>query len=141
VGTNQDSATSAVIDASVVVRAYAYGDPEASAWLGRLAAGEFRPAWPSSLYPEVANAVLTLARAARIERALAEAVVAQTLRMHADVLPVEEAVADALAVAFERGLTVYDAVYVVLAEVLDAPLVTADRRLAEATEQGLLLAG
>ena len=134
-------ASSVVIDASVVVRGYAYGDSEANAWLDRLAGGELRPAWPSSLYPEVANAVLTLARAARIERAMAEAAVAQTRRMNADVLPVEEAVADALAVAFERGLTVYDAVYVVLAEVLDAPLVTADRRLAEATEQGVLLPG
>src|SRR4051794_24470130 len=46
----------------------------------------------------------------------------------------------AIAVAFERGLTVYDAAYVVLAEALDAPLVTAERRLAEATERAVLLA-
>jgi predicted nucleic acid-binding protein len=40
-----------------------------------------------------------------------------------------------------RRLTVYDAVSVVLAEGLDAPLVTADRQLANATEQAVLLPG
>jgi predicted nucleic acid-binding protein len=46
---------------------------------------------------------------------------------------------EAMAVAFERGPTVYDAAYVVLAEALEAPLVTADRRLAEATSTAVLL--
>lgn len=49
--------------------------------------------------------------------------------------------AGAMAVALDRGLSVYDAAYVVLAEALDAPLVTADRQLANATEQGVLLPG
>ena len=38
-----------------------------------------------------------------------------------------------------QQLSVYDACYVVLAEALDAPLVTADRRLAEATANAVLL--
>ena len=38
----------------------------------------------------------------------------------------------ALAIAVERGLTVYDASYVALAEASEATLVTAHRRLAEA---------
>jgi predicted nucleic acid-binding protein len=46
-----------------------------------------------------------------------------------------------IAVAVERRLTLHDAAYVVLAEALDAPLVTADRQLANATEQAVLLPG
>jgi len=43
-------------------------------------------------------------------------------------------------VAVERGLTVYDASYVVLAEAHEAPLVTADRRLVGAYDRVELLA-
>ncbi|MFW6033911.1 MAG: type II toxin-antitoxin system VapC family toxin [bacterium] len=35
------------------------------------------------------------------------------------------------------NFTVYDAAYVVLADVLDAPLVTADAKLAEASDHGV----
>ena len=45
----------------------------------------------------------------------------------------------ALNVAIERSLTAYDASYVVLAEQLRATLVTADRKLAAATPNAVLL--
>lgn len=57
------------------------------------------------------------------------------------VTPVEQLVAVAMPIALERGLSVYDAVYVVLAETADAILVTADRRLAAATDNAFLLPG
>jgi predicted nucleic acid-binding protein len=50
-------------------------------------------------------------------------------------------VADALAVALERDLTIYDASYVTLAEAADAVLVTADRRLGQAAKRTSLLPG
>jgi predicted nucleic acid-binding protein len=40
----------------------------------------------------------------------------------------------------DRGLTAYDAFYAVLAEALEVPLVTADRRLAAAVPGALLVA-
>jgi len=42
-------------------------------------------------------------------------------------------------IANERGLSVYDACYVVLAETMGATLVTADRRLAAATADAVLI--
>ena len=128
-----------MLDASALVRAFAYDHPTAVSWLQRVAGAELRAAWPSHLYAEVANAVLRLARAKRIARSLAEDTIAQARAVNAIVFPIEQSVVEALGMAFDRGLTVYDAAYIVLAEALGAPLVTADRRLAEATEQAVLL--
>jgi predicted nucleic acid-binding protein len=47
----------------------------------------------------------------------------------------------ALAVAGERLLGACDACYVVLAETLEAPLITADARLAAATPNAVLISG
>jgi predicted nucleic acid-binding protein len=46
----------------------------------------------------------------------------------------------ALGLALDCGLSVYDALYVVLARALDATLVTADRRLAEHHDRVALVA-
>ena len=51
-----------------------------------------------------------------------------------------ELAAASLPRAVATGLSAYDACYLVLAEALDAVLVTADRRLAEAALQAELLA-
>lgn len=61
--------------------------------------------------------------------------------LDANARPVESLVRAAWATALSRGLTVYDACYVVLAETLDVPLVTADRGLATATPNAVLLQG
>jgi predicted nucleic acid-binding protein len=59
----------------------------------------------------------------------------------AEVRPVESLARQAWLFALDRRLTVYDACYVVLAEALDAPLVTADRSLAHATRNSVLITG
>ncbi len=46
---------------------------------------------------------------------------------------------NASAIAFARGLSAYDACYVALAEANDAVLVTADRKLAAATNRAELI--
>ena len=48
-------------------------------------------------------------------------------------------VAEALVTAASRDLSVYDACYAVVAEANDAPLVTADRKLAAACARAELL--
>jgi predicted nucleic acid-binding protein len=59
----------------------------------------------------------------------------------AEVRTVESLARHAWVLALDRRLTVYDACYIVVAEALDAPLVTADRRLAGATRNSVLITG
>lgn len=54
-------------------------------------------------------------------------------------MPLRVLTTAALAVAVERGLSVYDACYVVVAEALEAPLLTADRRRADASDRSVLI--
>ena len=133
-------ASSAVLDASVLVRALVYVDPQARGWLERVAVGEVEVAWPTLLYAEVGHALLRLQRAGRISLEYARQSLDAVLSAPAVARPLELLVEPALLLALTRGLTVYDACYVVLAETLDVPLVTADRRLAQATPSAVLLA-
>ena len=55
--------------------------------------------------------------------------------------PAGNLAAPAFHIAAERGLSAYDACYVVLAETMGATLITADRRLASATADAVLITG
>lgn len=132
-GTNPSSATDSVLDASVVVRALVGREREAQARLRR------RAAWPTHLYAEVAHALLRYHRQRVLSLERAQVALAGLHTADVEAYPVESLTRSAWGVALDLGLTVYDACYVVLAEGLDVPLVTADRRLAEATPNGVLL--
>lgn len=138
--TSPSLATSVVFDASALLRAFVGLDQDAQRWLERVAAEEVMPAWPAHLYAEIANGLVRLARAGVIDGGRAADILAQMRRLPARVRAPNR-MADAMAIALDRGLTVYDAAYAALAEALGAPLVTADRQLANATEQAVLLPG
>jgi predicted nucleic acid-binding protein len=61
-------------------------------------------------------------------------------RLPFDVHPSRRIAPAALAVSLGRGITAYDACYAVVAELWDAVLVTADRRLAAAVRRSELVA-
>lgn len=126
-----------VLDASALIRALVELQSEARRWL-EVGVAQSALTWPAHLYVEVAHPLTRLARSGVIDRAQAVEAFAQVRVLPARVTPPRQLEA-AMAVALGRRLTVYDAAYVVLAEALHAPLVTADRRLAAATDQAVLL--
>lgn len=123
----------AVVDASAFVRAHLGRYDVAEAWLAT------DVSWPSLVYVEVAHALLRLHRQKLVSLARANTVLRALHAFDADMHPVESLARPAWDVAFARELSVYDACYLVLAEGLGVPLVTADRRLAEATPNGVLV--
>jgi predicted nucleic acid-binding protein len=85
---------------------------------------------PALMFVEATNVLRRISTARRLENAHADALFAA---LHA--LPVETFEWPALADRswqLRRNLTSYDAAYVALAELLDAPLLTRDTRLASA---------
>lgn len=112
-----------VVDSSAVVALLADAGE-----LGEWAAGEVagrRLAAPSLLPFEVGNSLRRVA-----SPAVAAAAHGDLLEMHVDLWPHDRLAERAW--ELRGAVSYYDAAYVALAELLDAPLVTLDRRLARA---------
>jgi predicted nucleic acid-binding protein len=120
-----------VVDASVAVK-LSLAEPlaaEAAALFGQLADPSTRFHVPDLFYAECANIFWKytqrgLSTAAKLAADLAALQSLPLLRT-----PTFDVVADALAFAVAHGITAYDACYVVLAQRLSVPLITADQRL------------
>jgi predicted nucleic acid-binding protein len=128
-----------VVDASVVVRGLRRENDEAVAFLVDVGSGASTAHAPDLLVPEVTHALSRYAIGDRrdLEAALAslEALAAAPIRLHATI-----ALAPlALEVAALGELSSYDAFHAVLADVLDVPLATADRSLAAAVPDSILV--
>jgi predicted nucleic acid-binding protein len=104
-----------------------------------LAAGQIEGLAPDLVYAEVANALWLYVRGSSLSAEDAGAKLALVIELPLRIASLRSVAADAIAVALERDLTVYDACYLALAEAADAVLVTADRRLAQVAQRGALL--
>jgi predicted nucleic acid-binding protein len=133
------TAADVVLDASVLVRAFAVEDEQAQRWTSAVEVGDVEGAVPDLVFPEVANTACTYIRAGRLTIDEAQEVLRSLIALGLESYATTELVEAALAVAVERDLTAYDACYVALAEAADAVLVTADRRLAAAVERAELI--
>ena len=132
-------ADKAVFDASVVLRAAVAESPSAREWLARLDADLHGHA-PELIWIEVANGLRRAVLAGIVETALARRFLGAALRLPITLRSHRDLALPAFDVALDRGLSAYDASYVVLAEALDAILVTADRTLAAAVAEAELIA-
>ncbi len=94
---------------------------------------------PALFVAETANGLASQVRFAGLKLEHAIASLDDCLELPIEFVADAELAAEALALANELDLTAYDAAYVALAERLEAPLVTADRRLAERYERSELI--
>jgi predicted nucleic acid-binding protein len=133
------TAARAVLDANVFVRSAVERSTPAREWLDAVEADELDGHVPELVYAELASSLLKYVRAGTMEAGDAAAalntVVALPLRAHR----LGALAPGVLTLALETGLSAYDCCYAVLAESLDAVLVTADRRLAAAVPSAELL--
>jgi len=118
-----------VVDASVLVKLFVPEDGSESA-SALLADTRFvRRVVPDLAKVECANVIWKLAKREILSSDFARQSVADLNLLPLEVWPAEELVQSALDLALAHGITVYDAMYVALANRLDCPLVTADAAL------------
>lgn len=133
------TAANAVLDASAFIRASLEQTDVARRWIGAIDAGETHGLVPDLFYAEVANALSTYVRAGHIRTELATALVSAAVDLPLTSRSMRELAPVAFALSLERGVSVYDAAYLALAEAAEAVLVTADRSLADAASRPALL--
>jgi predicted nucleic acid-binding protein len=119
-----------VLDTNVVAKWFFTedGTERAEALLTDLLAGSARVHVPSSLFYELANVVWTR-RSERFGEPQARSIWAELMTFPLAVTDWSELLPEALFFAMRYGVTVYDAVFVVLAQRLGGELVTADEPL------------
>jgi predicted nucleic acid-binding protein len=133
------SRSAIVLDASVAMRAFVDEDGEARGWFRKIHAGACEGVWPELVFVEVGHGLTRLVRARRLEADRAARALGSVLSAELETASLLPLAQPALRVALDRGISAYDACYVVLAETLGTTLVTADRRLAAATDDAVLL--
>lgn len=120
-----------VVDASVVVKWFHEEEDtkEAEKLQEQIARGEIRAIVPPLSFYEVAN-VLTLKAGSAVEEIIAAHHVLENLPFQV-VEVIHTVLEEAIRIAHQHHLSVYDAVYVALAILSGATLITADKRLVE----------
>lgn len=128
-----------VFDASVALRALIAREEAALSWIRRVQWGEIVGNWPELVYIEIASGLRTQVHTKSWTKSQAYEAMARAMEFPMQTTPVAALVPAALEVALARRLTPYDACYAILAELLGATLVTADRRLAAAVPNAVMV--
>jgi predicted nucleic acid-binding protein len=133
------TAAEVVLDASALVRGLLRESEEAVEIVQRIAEGRTTAHAPDLIGPETTNALLRLVRAGRstphAAATMLEAAAASELARY----PSAQFARPAFELAVETGISAYDAFYAVLSGLLELPLVTADRKLAAAVPNVILV--
>jgi predicted nucleic acid-binding protein len=129
--------TACVIDASVAAKwflppSHETLTAEALRMLQSYAEGRLRLLAPDLFWPEFGNVLWKAVRQGRMSQESAEEAIQALEDRRILTAPSLPLLKDAFAISAASGRTVYDAMYVALAIVSNAPLVTADERLANA---------
>jgi predicted nucleic acid-binding protein len=129
--------TTCVIDASVAAKWFlpSSGETftaEALRMLQSYAEGRLRLLAPDLFWPEFGNILWKAVRQGRMSRESAEEAIQALEDRRIPTTPSLPLLKAAFAISVASGRTVYDAMYVALAIITNAPLVTADERLANA---------
>lgn len=117
-----------VVDASILV---AVITTEAHSVAARALIADEGLVAPNLIIAECANALWKKTRGGMIDSEAARSAIRDVSDLFARLLPIDELAAAALDLAVRRDHAAYDCFYVVLAQREGAPLITADRRLAE----------
>lgn len=129
----------AVLDASVFVRSAVQRSTGAREWLDAVEADELDGHVPELVYAEVAGSLVTYVRSGAMSASDAVATLDTVAAFPLHTHRLSDLASGALSLAVDTGLSAYDCCYAVLAELLDIPLVTADRRLAAAVPRAELV--
>lgn len=129
--------SSLVLDASVAIKWVipSLQEPliaESQRLLRRFLDGEVEFVVPDFFWAEVGNVLRRGSRQQRWSRDQAEAGAEELLAYNFDTVPSLTLLPEALLIAFDFGLSVYDCLYVALAASAETDLITADERLVNA---------
>ena len=134
------TAAEVVLDASALLRGLLGEGQEAHEIVRDVWNGGVRAHAPDLIGPESTYALLRLVRAGRLDVDDARRLVADVERTPLNRHSSRGQIGAAFELARSTSLSGYDAFYAVLAEALDLPLVTGDRKLAAAVDGSLLVA-
>jgi predicted nucleic acid-binding protein len=129
--------TTVVLDASVAVKWPLSGadeplKPPALELLQRYVDGQIQFIVPDIFWAEFANALGKAVRQGRHSAKSATTAISSALGRNFPVVPSKDLLPSAIAIALKFGRSVYDSIYVALAQEMGCDMITADERLANA---------